>query len=122
MTNSFAVTKHDDGDGVARLAVRGEIDRDVSEAVAAILVNAARQDGISALVIDLRDVPFLAAAGVRALVEGRAAALRRRLPCQVINAGGVVRDVLLAAGLTELLDVTALPHHASHRAQPLSLS
>jgi anti-anti-sigma factor len=121
MTNTFAVTKHDEGDGVARLAVRGEIDRDVSEAVAAIIVNAARQDGITALVIDVDDVSFLAAAGVQALVDGRAAALRRGLPCQVINAAGVVRDVLLAAGPADLLDVTALPHHPSHRPERLSL-
>jgi hypothetical protein len=65
MNSTFAVTKHDDGDGVARLAVRGEIDRDVSEALATMIANAAGRPGMTGLVIDLDDVPFLAAAGIR---------------------------------------------------------
>ena len=109
MIHDFAVSKHDGGDGVAWLRVRGEIDRDVSEAVTTIIANAARQEGVEELVIDLTEVRFLAAAGIRALVEGRAGALRHGLAYRVVNARGVVRAVLEAAGLIELLRMGPLP-------------
>jgi anti-anti-sigma factor len=109
MTNSFAVTKHDEGAGITRLAVRGEIDDDVSDALAEIVGNAAAQPGVAALVIDLQRVPFLAAAGIRALLEGRAAALHHGRSYQVVNARGMVHGVLAAAGLLSLFHITARP-------------
>jgi anti-anti-sigma factor len=115
MTSHFAVSKYVEAGGVAWLAVHGEIDTDVSEALTAIIANAARQGGVTALLIDLGDVPFLAAAGIRALLEGRATAQQQGLHYQVVNPHGIVRAVLRAAGLTELLRVADLPHHPAHR-------
>ncbi|AEV83556.1 Anti-sigma F factor antagonist [Actinoplanes sp. SE50] len=114
MTATFAVSKHDEGGGVIRLAVRGEIDHDVSDALAAIVANAAAQPGVSSLVVDLERVPFLAAAGIRALVEGRAAALQQHCGYQVVNARGVVHGVLATTGLLGLFD-TRVRRSPAHR-------
>jgi anti-anti-sigma factor len=111
MTSEFGVGKHDEGDGVARLVLHGEIDADVSEAVTTIITNAARQDGVTALVIDLDDVPLLAAAGLRALIEGHATAVQHGLPYRVVNARGIALGVIEAAGLLDLLKVGVLPRH-----------
>ncbi|KUL28509.1 anti-sigma factor antagonist [Actinoplanes awajinensis] len=106
MTGSFAVSKHDDGAGVIRLAVRGEIDDEVSDALAEIVANAAAQPGVTMLVIDLEKVRFLAAAGIRALLEGRAAALQHGRAYQVVNPRGVVHGVLATTGLLSLFQTT----------------
>ena len=103
MTGQFAVRKSDDGDGLVVLAVRGEIDHDVSEALATILSNAVAQDGVRHLVIDLERVSFLAAAGVRCLLDGRAAALGRGCSFRVVSAHGMVEQVLRAAGTADLV-------------------
>ncbi|BCY11161.1 STAS domain-containing protein [Actinoplanes sp. L3-i22] len=106
MTSSFAVSKHDEGAGVTRLAVRGEIDDEVSDVLAEIIGNAAAQPGVTALVVDLQRVPFLAAAGIRALLEGRAAALHHQRSYQVVNARGVVHGILATTGLLSLFHTT----------------
>jgi anti-anti-sigma factor len=106
MNGSFAVSKHDEGAGIVRLAVRGEIDDEVSDALAEIIANAAAQPGVTVLVIDLERVPFLAAAGIRALLEGRAAALQHARSYQVVNARGVVHGVLATTGLLSLFHTT----------------
>lgn len=106
MSGSFAVSKHDEGAGSVRLALRGEIDDEVSEALAQIVGNAATQPGVTVLVIDLERVPFLAAAGIRALLEGRAVALHHGRSFQVVNARGVVHGVLATTGLLSLFHTT----------------
>ncbi|MFI1991710.1 STAS domain-containing protein [Actinoplanes sp. NPDC020271] len=106
MTGSFAVSKHDEGAGVIRLAVRGEIDNEVSDAFAQIIGNAAAQPGATVVIIDLERVPFLAAAGIRALLEGRAVALYHGCSYQVVNARGVVHGVLATTGLLSLFHTT----------------
>ncbi len=106
MTGSFAVSKHDEGGGTIRLAVRGEIDDEVSDALAQIIGNAAAQPNVTVLIIDLKRVPFLAAAGIRALLEGRAVALYHGRSYQVVNARGVVHGVLATTGLLSLFHTT----------------
>ncbi len=75
MVTPFAVTKRADGPGVSRLVVAGELDEETGAGFAVLLVNAAEQAGVSEVVVDLRRVTFLAAAGVRALLRGYDAAL-----------------------------------------------
>ncbi|WP_436532429.1 STAS domain-containing protein [Actinoplanes sp. HUAS TT8] len=106
MTGSFAVSKHDEGAGFIRLAVRGEIDDEVSDALAQIIGNAAAQPGVAVVIVDLARVPFLAAAGIRALLEGRAVALHHGRSYQVVNARGVVHGVLATTGLLSLFHTT----------------
>lgn len=109
MTGPFMVRKHDEGGGVVRLAVHGEVDSDTSAALSLIIVNAAEQPGAEVLLIDLGGVTFLAAAGVRSLLEGGAAALRGECSYHVVNAQGVVAQTLTAVGVTT--PVIALPAH-----------
>jgi anti-anti-sigma factor len=108
MTAPFEITKHVGDDGIVWLKVRGDIDQDVSETLKTVIINAADQDGLVEVVVDLDETSFLAAAGLRCLLEGRAAALRRGRAYRVINARGVVERVLRLTGLTELLGGTAL--------------
>ena len=103
MNAAFAVHKHEAGDGVVRLAVSGEIDNDLSEALGTIIVNSAEQYGTDDLVIDLLRVSFLSAAGISALLNGRAAAVAHGRAYRVINARGIVRQALLAVGLESTL-------------------
>ncbi|WP_433789475.1 anti-sigma factor antagonist [Actinoplanes sp. CA-252034] len=103
MTGPFTVCKHDDGDGVVRIMVSGEIDHDVSEALSIILINAAEQSGVRHVVVDLATVPFLGAAGVRSLLTGRQVAVRRGRAFSVANTHGIVGDTLRAAGVAGIL-------------------
>ncbi|GAA4603882.1 anti-anti-sigma factor [Actinoplanes octamycinicus] len=114
MTGAFAVSKHDEGAGLIRLAVRGEIDDEVSDVLAQIIGNAAAQPGVTVVIVDLERVPFLAAAGIRALLEGRAAALQHARSYQVVNARGVVHGVLATAGLLSLFQ-TVVRRAPAHR-------
>jgi len=100
MTVPFAVRKHEEG-GIVRLAVIGEVDIDVSEALTTIVVNAVGQGGVREIVLDLHRVSFLAAAGLRALVEGRAAAGERGCAYRIEHDGGIVERVLRLGGLIE---------------------
>ncbi|MFI6070331.1 STAS domain-containing protein [Actinoplanes sp. NPDC051343] len=108
MTAPFDITKHVGDDGIAWLKVRGDIDQDVSEILTDFIVDAADQDGLVEIVVDLDETTFLAAVGLRCLLEGRAAALRRGYAYQVINARGAVERVLHLTGLAEFLGGTSL--------------
>ena len=99
MTSRFTVRKHTEGLGGVRIAVTGEIDEDASAALRLIIVNAITQNGVGAVTVDLRRVPFLAAAGVRSLLNGRQAALEQGCTYRIVNAHGIVLDVLEAVGL-----------------------
>ncbi|WP_412753451.1 STAS domain-containing protein [Krasilnikovia sp. M28-CT-15] len=112
MTSPFGVRTHDDGDGVARLVVRGEIDSDVSAAFTEAIMGAAGQSGVSTLVIDLRQVSLLAAAGVRSLLEGHVEAARHGCAFRVVNTQGIVERVLRVAGVIEVLGVDSAPARA----------
>ncbi|WP_250034192.1 STAS domain-containing protein [Paractinoplanes maris] len=103
MAGPFEARKYDEGSGVVRIAVRGEIDHDVGAALAVIIRNAADQDGLCALVVDLERVSFIAAAGVRSLLDGRQATLVRGCSYLVVNAAGIVQEVLAVAGVLDLL-------------------
>ncbi|GGR13261.1 hypothetical protein GCM10010168_33800 [Actinoplanes ianthinogenes] len=114
MTNAFAVSKHEEGAGTIRLSVRGEIDDEVSDVLAQIIANAAAQPRVTTVIVDLERVPFLAAAGIRALLEGRAAALQHGRAYQVVNARGVVHGVLATTGLLSLFQ-TVVRRAPAHR-------
>ncbi|GAB1640164.1 STAS domain-containing protein [Krasilnikovia sp. MM14-A1259] len=106
-TNAFGVREHYRAGGVARLVVRGDIDHDVAPLLAAAIAGVAGRPAVTELVIDLRAVPLLAAAGIRALLEGRTAAVRDGCGFRVVNADGLVHHVLCLTGVIDLLQVTA---------------
>lgn len=105
MTGPFTVCKHDDGDGGVRIMVSGEIDHDVSEALSLILINAAEQNTVRHLVVDLATTTFMDAAGVRSLLSGRQVALRHGRHFTVANARDNVKAILLAAGVAGMLSL-----------------
>ncbi|MEV4349689.1 STAS domain-containing protein [Actinoplanes sp. NPDC049596] len=97
------MSKHDDGSGVVRVALGGEVDADVSNALTLMLLNAADQSGVTAVVIDLERLGLITAAGIRSLLDGRQATLRRGNAFSIVNADGIVRETLIAAGIAGLL-------------------
>ena len=103
MTSLFTIHKQDEGGGAVRITVTGEIDNDVSAALSLFLVNAAEQGGVRALLIDLERVPLLAAAGIRSLLTGREAALRRECSYCLVNVRAEVADALHATGVSAML-------------------
>lgn len=105
----FAVTKRDDGAGVHRLMIAGELDEDTGGGCLDLIVNAAGHHAVSEVVVDLRRVTFLAAAGVRALLLGREASLRMGRELRVVNATGIVYQVLRISGVHRTLAVTSEP-------------
>lgn len=66
MTGLFTMRKHDEGAGVVRILVGGEVDSDASAALGLFIANATEQHGVRALIVDLERVPLLTAAGIRA--------------------------------------------------------
>ena len=109
MVTPFAVTKRDDGAGVHRLMIEGDLDEDTGEGCAAVIVNAAGNHDVAEIVVDLRRVTFLAAAGVRALLHGREATLAAGREFRVVNATGIVYQVLRISGVHKLLAVSSEP-------------
>lgn len=103
MTGPFSVRKIQEPGGVVRLAILGEIDEDVRELLTTVIDNAAGRDGVTALLVDLSRVPFLAAAGIRALLHGRETAALHGLRYAVVGADGMVAEVMIAAGVSGLL-------------------
>jgi anti-anti-sigma factor len=106
VVSPFAVSRRQDSTGASRLIVTGEIDQDTSDALATQIANTVRHDGVTELIVDLRHVTFLAAAGVRALLDGFTAASTARRGYRVVNAHGIVHQVLVISGVTELLRVS----------------
>ncbi|GAB2583359.1 hypothetical protein Aab01nite_84670 [Paractinoplanes abujensis] len=115
----FAVTKRNDGAGVYRLMVGGELDEDTSDGLVVVMANAAGQADVVEIVVDLRRVSFLAAAGIRALLHGRAAAAGRGCAFRVVNAAGIVLQVIKISGVHHILAVTTEPEAAATEHQPL---
>ncbi|WP_433796693.1 STAS domain-containing protein [Actinoplanes sp. CA-252034] len=104
---AFTATKRDDGAGVFRLLIAGELDEDVDDVLACLIVDAVEQPEVSEIVVDLRRVTFLAAAGVRALLRGYEAAIARDRGFRVLNATGVVYQVLRISGVHRMLMVAS---------------
>ncbi|GIE35391.1 hypothetical protein Ait01nite_084360 [Actinoplanes italicus] len=109
MVTPFAVTKRDDGAGVHRLMIAGELDEDTCDCCADLITNAAEHHDVAEVVVDLRRVTFIAAAGVRALLRGRVATQRAGREFRVVNATGLVYQVLRISGVHKMLAVTVEP-------------
>jgi anti-anti-sigma factor len=107
MTERFAVHLRDDGAGVARVAVSGEVDADTGNTLSAVIAAAARLE-IADVLIDMEHVSFLDAAGIRALILGRDAVRRQGHTYRVVNPQGLVRMVLEITGVLEILDVNSV--------------
>jgi anti-sigma B factor antagonist len=103
MPAPFTVTKHSAGDGVARLAVAGEVDLSVSGALRNLISNAITTDWIRELVVDLDQLTFLDSTGIAALVAGHKLAIEHGVAYRVANPRDRVRQVLEIAGVVKQL-------------------
>lgn len=91
-------------DNIVRIAVAGEIDLATSPQVRAVMLAAIEAATPSGNVnVDLADVTFLDASGVRVLITGREAARCRGVGFTVQNAQCAVQRVLDILGLTTTL-------------------
>ena len=107
MDAPFTVDKRVAGNGVVRLLVAGEVDRVTSKAVSTAVSDALRGRHVREVIVDLRHVGFLDAAGVRALLEGFHAAAGHGCAYRVANAHGMVRHVLDITRLSDLFKVSS---------------
>ncbi|MEU8820522.1 STAS domain-containing protein [Actinoplanes sp. NPDC048796] len=88
---------------VCTVALAGEIDMSVHEAVLAVLLLEIDASGTDAVRVDLAAVSFLGSAGLRVLVEAKQAAEARACTFVVTGAKGPVRQVLEISELLGLL-------------------
>lgn len=109
MSDEFSVWQYNGG-ATAWLVVRGVIDLECCPELLGTIVDAAGKPAVTDLVIDLRQVPILTAAGIRALLEGQAAARRHDCGYRVVNTCPIVERVLRITGLTEVFRVGAIDH------------
>jgi anti-anti-sigma factor len=72
--------------GEIDLAIVGDVDRCVGEALAL--------PGVDALVVDLADCTYLDSSGLRALLSAQQQAQRAELPLSITGVQGIVRRVI----------------------------
>jgi|SRR4051794_32365348 anti-anti-sigma factor len=110
MTVPFAVTKEAGNDGEVRLTVSGEIDADVSETLAAIVINAVERDGVTSVTVDLDRARFVTADALHCLLDGHGTALRRGCVLRFVNVQDLTAYVSRVPGLADLLEAFAASH------------
>jgi len=93
----------DCGNGQARVAVRGEIDRDNAAHLREELLAVLRRGGSHRFVVDLAGVPLLDAAGVAVLLAVREAARVRGVRVHAVGLQPFVARVVAASGLRDIL-------------------
>src|SRR4051812_14104873 len=107
MTVPFAVTKEAGDDGEVRLTVSGEIDADVSETLAAIVINAVGCDGVTSVTVDLARARFVTADAANCLLGGHGTALRRGCVLRLVNVQDVTAQVSQVPGLADVIEGSA---------------
>jgi anti-anti-sigma factor len=98
----FAIAKHADG-ATVRLVLAGDLDVCTAETLVVFVGNATAVPGVHAVLIDLRAVSFLDAAGIRALLRVQDSAAGHRVAVRVTGAHGVVDRVLRITGAHPVL-------------------
>jgi anti-anti-sigma factor len=98
----FAV-QLDRRNGVARLALRGELD----QATAPILdgqLSLADGDGVSAVLLDLRELTFMDSTGLRAVIRAHSNTREKGLRLAIVGASDAVRKVFQITRTDHILD------------------
>lgn len=102
----FRVERHRTAAGVRVVAVSGEIDLATAPQVRDAL--APREDGETAVVLDLRETTFLDSSGIRVLVEAHRAGEADGIPFSVAGSAPV-RDLLETTGVAGHLELVDAP-------------
>jgi len=82
VTSCFTMVKSDDRHGTVRMAIRGDLDAATAGCVTEFLTNAMIGPRPRTLVVDLADVPFLDAAGVRRIYASEQEGPSCRIGCR----------------------------------------
>jgi RNA polymerase sigma-B factor len=93
-----------ESEGVLRVAVSGEVDRDNAEHLREELLAVVRAARADRLLLDLADVPFLDVAGIAVLLAVHEAARVRDVRVKAVGLRSYVAKVAAATGLNALLD------------------
>lgn len=104
----FAVTSVRVDAGHVLVQARGDVDVETAPAFQACLQTHLHPGGVPVVVVDLRDVTFLGAAGVRALARARgaAAACGQTVQVQLSSTHRGPSRALYLTGLLDVLQVT----------------
>ena len=102
------VTAHGDAHRV-RIFFSGEIDLSSAEMVEAAVADALRAHHPHHLDVDLTEVRFLDACGIRALLCGRRLAIEARCQLAATNPQPIIYRVLEVTGMLAALAVTSVP-------------
>jgi anti-sigma B factor antagonist len=96
-----------DGEGVAVLAVRGELDLDGAPHLRLALVEAIDENPGRRVVVDLEGVDFIDSAGLGVLVGGLKRARSNDGDLALVTTGRSVMKVLELTGLTRVFEIHA---------------
>jgi len=105
----------DPSDGVRWMRVAGEIDIAGRSVLAEALRAAIAGTGVAEVVIDLSELRFIDAGGVRVLFDAARLARAGGVGLRVRGLTGIVETVLHLTGAAELLGVAPIPGAGSER-------
>jgi anti-sigma B factor antagonist len=99
--NRFRASSSDEPDGAVKISLSGELDLVSAHAAKAALLAAVSADG-GVILVDVSELTFIDAAGVRSIVAAQSAARLANQPVHLVNARGVVEMILSVLGLIEI--------------------
>lgn len=97
------VSRTVDGDGVATVALSGDVDMVVADSFFDALSEAVDDDATTRVIVDMGRVQFWDSSGVGALVAAYRRASDRDIPLVVGSMSEQVRQILRLTGLLEVL-------------------
>jgi anti-sigma B factor antagonist len=104
----FHARSSHDGDGTTTVSLHGELDLASADAAKAALLAAIRQGG-PPITIDVSELTFIDAAGIRAIVAAQSAARVARQNLHLVRARGTVETILSLLGMIEIEPPEAAP-------------
>jgi anti-anti-sigma factor len=102
-TPPFTISRQEAPTGVLRVILSGDFDMSIGDTLSRALVDAARQPGVTQVVVDLAGTRFIDSHAVAGLVAGYEAAASGQRGFTVVNGRGMVQQVLEVTGLSEVL-------------------
>ncbi|MCO8277725.1 STAS domain-containing protein [Actinoplanes sp. TRM 88003] len=102
-TPHFTISTRAAPTGVQRVSLSGDLDMSIGDALHHALAEAARQPGVTDVVVDLEHTRFIDSHAVAGLVSGYQAATEAGRGFTVVNGHGTVQEVLDVTGLSEVL-------------------
>ena len=95
---------HETRNGIARLVASGELDLLSSPILVQELLTTEQQDGLSAILIDLREVTFMDSTGLKAFLDASLRSRSKNRHLLLVGVRPALRRVFDVSGTTHLLD------------------